>query len=177
MLPPLPLRFKLLILVLSGFIRGQFFDRRRPGSGPDELLLPLKQILGVCNEFLSQRLDGLIQETELFTVLLKFGSGFQNRKPGIRLAQPTSGGAEQFSRIPYPCRNGRGILPRASLRSIRQQHFDFSGRPDELPECRTTATSRNVSPSHHSFQLADSRYMERSEEHTSELQSPDHLVC
>jgi len=113
-----------------------------------------KKILGVCNEFLSQRFHGLIQKTELFTVLLKFGSGFQDRKPGILLAQPTSGAAEKFLRIPDPCRNGRGILSGAGLRSGREQRFDLAGRLHKFLERRTTSRNRNVSRSHHFFNLA-----------------------
>src|SRR5258708_15309624 len=34
-----------------------------------------------------------------------------------------------------------------------------------------------MEPSQHYLEAAQSRFLQRSEEHTSELQSPDHLVC
>src|SRR5258708_10227209 len=47
--------------------------------------------------------------------------------------------------------------------NIRPDSF----RPRRLPSMRIARNARHIS----------TRYLSRSEEHTSELQSPDHLVC
>src|SRR5258708_12476367 len=51
-----------------------------------------------------------------------------------------------------------------------------------LPECQSAATGRNAQFAHHLVLIRiETRWWAncafRSEEHTSELQSPDHLVC
>src|SRR5258708_28286602 len=49
--------------------------------------------------------------------------------------------------------------------------------PSPPPSCRRRSRARTRSGERHSDPRAARRFWFRSEEHTSELQSPDHLVC
>src|SRR5258708_21402318 len=73
-------------------------------------------------------------------------------------------------------------LPRRRLinprtRILSKYHSDTSARHEyPLPSVRASNTSRE-SPSPLAPQILITITGDRSEEHTSELQSPDHLVC
>src|SRR5258708_29641315 len=61
----------------------------------------------------------------------------------------------------------RSSLPNLGADLDRSKHYRKRGRLRLRPPCRSTP---EVSPANHES-------LRRSEEHTSELQSPDHLVC
>src|SRR5207244_9691797 len=64
-----------------------------------------------------------------------------------------------------PCRRAAGVVEGAHAAARTAQHVD------DLPELRAVAA--HDGDGKHRLRLAPPR----SEEHTSELQSPDHLVC
>src|SRR5207244_7687856 len=76
----------------------------------------------------------------------------------------------------FPTRHSSDLVEKAGLR--RRRRAGFPGNPPRrytAGQGRIPKGGRSSGANHHQFPVSSS--VGRSEEHTSELQSPDHLVC
>src|SRR5258708_7928784 len=119
-----------------------------------------------------------------YLLVMAYSSSSAQRRPPVPAPSVAPGGEFLGTAVDRERRRGRGTLSNASGRyepTARIAFDDGWQSIEELPAFETTVTeekARKILTRNDSPDIGFDRSVNpRSEEHTSELQSPDHLVC
>src|SRR5207244_5225867 len=102
-------------------------------------------------------------------------AALEKSQPDVKTQEAITGGASAaLADARLNLGYTRVVSPVAGVAGFRVANIgDYVGPSDAAP----LTTVSQVDPIYAEFPISEQRALARSEEHTSELQSPDHLVC